>query len=158
MASHPPHPPSPLPRARQVICPIALVYFAISHFANKHAAVYELEDAWQAGGSLLPALVSRMCFAAGLYQLIMIGLLALKLAAGPAALVAPLPFVTIIFWSYTKRIAAHTAHLPADFAAMPSQVRQRRPLLPSTGSRPHPTPCSHRRSPTTRCTSRAGAS
>ena len=59
----------------QVICPIVLVYFALSHFANKHAALYEVEDGWQAGGSLLPASMSRILFAAGLYQLIMIGLL-----------------------------------------------------------------------------------
>lgn len=109
-----------------------------------------MEEAWQAGGSLLPAIISRLCFAAGLYQLIMIGLLgawrvccffvpvcgllhctsgrlfdaALKLSAGPAALVAPLPFLTGVFWLYTKRVAAHTAHLPADFAAIPSQVRE----------------------------------
>ena len=46
----------------------------------------------------------------------------LKLAAGPAAIVAPLPVLTLVFWLYTKRIAAHLAHLPTDFAADPSQV------------------------------------
>ncbi|CZT09922.1 hypothetical protein WAI453_007110 [Rhynchosporium graminicola] len=81
-----------------------LIYFVFGYYTYKYQLLYAMDHPQHATGGAWPMICYRILLGLGVFQIIMAGIIALKSALTPAALVVPLIPFTIWYSYYFGRI------------------------------------------------------
>ncbi|CZT42875.1 related to A.thaliana hyp1 protein [Rhynchosporium secalis] len=81
-----------------------LIYFVLGYYTYKYQLLYAMDHPQHATGGAWPMICYRILLGLGVFQIIMAGIIALKSALTPAALVVPLIPFTIWYSYYFGRI------------------------------------------------------
>lgn len=107
-----------------------LFYFGFGYLVYKHQLVYVYVKEWENHGRHWPLVFNRTVFGLIIFQLVMIGLLAVKQSALNAMAVIPLLLATMLFYTYCNRaFAKRTQFVPLD------QLRREGRSRTASGSR-----------------------
>ncbi|CAL5865949.1 uncharacterized protein PFLUO_LOCUS156 [Penicillium psychrofluorescens] len=86
-----------------LICLCGLVYFTIGHFIYKYQLLYAMDHQQHSTGRAWPMICNRLFIGLVVYQLAMIGVLALRLAITRSLLLVPLLIFTVWFTYWFAR-------------------------------------------------------
>ncbi|ORZ09882.1 hypothetical protein BCR42DRAFT_116808 [Absidia repens] len=99
-----------------LVLPFAMVYFMLATMVFKYLLMYVFVTGVETGGQIWRILFNRMLVSILLFQVVMIGVLKLKDADGPAYSCVPLPIFTALFKLYClRRLDPHAYYYKADF-------------------------------------------
>ena len=119
-----------------------LVYFLIGGFIYKYQLLYAMDHQQHSTGRAWPMICDRIIVGLVVFQIAMTGVLALKSALTPSALLLPLLIATIWFTVYFRR----TYHPLMMFIALRSIDRQGQLDLPTPSENPWDRDTDHGRS------------
>ncbi|KAI9028654.1 hypothetical protein DFJ74DRAFT_496688 [Hyaloraphidium curvatum] len=109
-----------------IILLAGMFYFGFGYLVYKHQLVYVYVKEWENHGRHWPLVFNRTVLGLIIFQLVMIGLLAVKQAPLYATAIVPLLLVTILFYTYCNRaFAKRTEFVPLD------QLRREGPPNPA---------------------------
>lgn len=98
-----------------VICPFAAIYFSLALFVYKYNCMFVYDKPFETGGLFWEVIVPRVVVAAILYQVTLIGILALNKAPAQTITLIPLPVASVIFlWHLQRTVLIPARFLPAD--------------------------------------------
>ena len=83
-----------------IIIPFAAAYFLLGWIVMKFQLVHVFVQQFESGGSFWPVVYSKMSSSLLIAQICLVGILGLKEVPAPAALVVPLPIITLLFDRY----------------------------------------------------------
>ncbi|KAI8334567.1 hypothetical protein BC941DRAFT_431570 [Chlamydoabsidia padenii] len=113
-----------------LVLPFTMLYFMLATMVFKYLLMYVFVTGVETGGQMWRILFNRMIISILLFQVVMIGILKLKSANGPAYTCIPLPILTALFKLYCfRRLDPHAYYYKPDFVDDMSWFGQR--LLPS---------------------------
>ncbi|KAF7729143.1 hypothetical protein EC973_004911 [Apophysomyces ossiformis] len=116
-----------------LVLPFTLLYFLLATMVFRYLLMYVFITSVETGGQIWRVLINRLLVSTLFFQLIMLGVLNLKGASGPAIFTGPLPFMTLAFKVYChRRFDPHVYYYTPDTEA---SVREATPPKRSAGFR-----------------------
>ncbi|KAI8097465.1 uncharacterized protein BX664DRAFT_326439 [Halteromyces radiatus] len=111
-----------------LVLPFAMIYFMLATMVFKYLLMYVFVTGVETGGQMWRILFNRMIVSILLFQVVMIGILKLKDAGGPAYSCVPLPIFTALFKFYClRRLDRHAYYYKPGFVDDLSLFGQSRP-------------------------------
>ncbi|KAG0175451.1 hypothetical protein DFQ28_009163 [Apophysomyces sp. BC1034] len=86
-----------------LVLPFTLIYFLLATMVFRYLLTYVFVTGVETGGQIWRVLINRLLVSTLFFQVIMLGVLNLKRASGPAIFTGPLPFMTLAFKIYCHR-------------------------------------------------------
>ncbi|KAI9259470.1 hypothetical protein BDA99DRAFT_465194 [Phascolomyces articulosus] len=98
-----------------IVLPFTLAYFLLAMMVFKYLLMYVFATDVDTGGQIWRVLVNRLLVSSILFQVIMILVLNLKGATGPAFAMIPLPIFTLLFKIYSRyKFDPHVYYIQQD--------------------------------------------